>query len=108
MNLATHRPQISLRFRIEPDGTTDMIGALENALATARRGGTALHNLRAGLGTHGLEIWMRLSADDVDVLALCRTRLANLVGVTDLIDIKEITESIADGESTYECVALEA
>jgi hypothetical protein len=91
MDLLLAHPEISLRFRIEDDS----IGTLEGALATARRVGAELRNLRAGLGTHGLEVWMRLAAADTDALALCRTRLQNLVGVVDVTDIPQTTSLTA-------------
>jgi hypothetical protein len=82
MDLSLALPEISLRFCIDADA----IGTLEGVLATARRGGAELRNLRAGLGTHGFEVRMRLAAADADVLALCRTRLQNLVGIVALLD----------------------
>lgn len=83
MNSAANHPQLNLRFCIEDDA----IGTLESTLAIVRRTGAELRNLRAGLGTHGLEVWMRLSASDTDMLALCHTRIGNVVGVVDLLDL---------------------
>jgi hypothetical protein len=97
------RPEISLRFRIEDDA----IGTLEGALATARRVGAELHNLRAGLGTHGLEVWMRLAAADADALALCRTRLQNLVGIVDITDIQQTTLQAVTVVSMRDLVMLD-
>jgi len=90
MDAITIHPQVSLRFRIETDG----IGTLEAALAIARRTGAELRNLRAGCGSQGLEVWMRLSAHDADVLGLFQIRLQNLIGVADVIDIAEHTDRI--------------
>jgi hypothetical protein len=105
MNLQTSLVQLSLRFFIDSNLVADTIGTLESALATARRGGTELCNLRAGLGTHGLEVWMRLRAADADVLALCRTRLQNIVGIAALIDV---THHCLIDEAAYEKATLEA
>lgn len=88
MDAITIHPQVSLRFRIEADA----IGTLEAALAIARRTGAELRNLRAGSGSHGLEVWMRLGAHDADVLALCQIRLQNLIGIADIIEIAENTD----------------
>lgn len=73
--------ELSLRLTIAPD---DPVGGLEGALAIVRRGGIALAGLRAGLGTHGLEVWMCLGAADEDTLRLCLVRLRNAVGIGEL------------------------
>jgi|GEM_PF-5901137 len=70
--------EIDLRFTIDADAA---IGTLEAALQVVRRGGIVLCKLRAGLGSHGLEVWLRLAADE-DALQLCQSRLANLIGIS--------------------------
>ncbi|HYD79023.1 MAG TPA: hypothetical protein VEC06_04380 [Paucimonas sp.] len=94
MDTPAHHPyQMSLRFCIEADAA---LGTLEAALATARRGGLELRNLRAGLGTQGLEIWMRLTATDQDALALCRTRLHHIIGILDLQELPDCPDRHAE------------
>lgn len=104
MNLATSRSQISLRFRIEDD----VAGTLENVLAIVRRVGAELCKLRAGLGTHGLEVWMRLSAEEADILRLCQTRLENCIGVADIFVSAEANGDFTAATAQNEPVALYA
>jgi hypothetical protein len=104
MNPLTSPPQISLRFCIDTNLVSDTLGALESALATVRRGGAELCNLRAGLGTCGLEVWMRLRAADADALALCRTRLQNIIGIVDVFDM---THHRLIVEAAHETAVLE-
>jgi hypothetical protein len=104
MDAITIHPQVSLRFRIE----TDAIGTLEAALAVARRTGAELRNLRAGCGNLGLEVWMRLGAHDADVLALCRIRLQNLIGVADVVEVKDLIDRTAACGRLSEAATLAA
>lgn len=77
MNSPAQLPQKSLRFCIEADAA---LVTLEAALAIVRRAGIALCGLRTSPGRHGMEVWMRLAAED-DALMLCRMRLHNVVGI---------------------------
>jgi hypothetical protein len=79
----TARPaELDLRFCIEDDA----VGTLEGVLAIVRRTGAELRRLRAGAGSHGLEVWMRLHAPDHDLLHLCRLRLENVAGIADVLE----------------------
>lgn len=70
-----------LTFLLEPAGTLD---TLESVFAIARRGGLRLRRLR--LDPKGADdfVYLRLSADDPDLLDLFRARLANLIGVHEI------------------------
>lgn len=78
MNTLTLPHEKTLRFSIEADAA---LSTLENALAIIRRTGIALGGLRIAPGTDGMEVWMRLAADEDDALTLCRMRLHNVVGI---------------------------
>lgn len=77
MNSFSELPQKSLRFCIEADAALD---TLEAALAIVRRAGIALCGLRTAPGRHGMDVWMRLAAEE-DALMLCRRRLHNVIGI---------------------------
>ncbi|RZT10394.1 hypothetical protein SAMN05216319_1148 [Duganella sp. CF402] len=70
--------QKSYRFCIEPDAP---IATLETALQVVRRLNIELRALRTTSTPHGMEVQMRLAAEEEDILTLCRMRLHNLVGV---------------------------
>jgi len=70
--------QKGYRFCIEADAA---IATLECALATVRRLGIELTSLRTHIGSNGMDVQIRLSADDDDVLTLCRMRLHNVIGI---------------------------
>lgn len=78
MKTTTLRPQKSLRFCVEADAA---LSTLENALAIVRRAGIELGGLRISPCEEGMDVWMRLSAAEEDLLTLCRQRLNNVVGV---------------------------
>lgn len=82
MDTTAHSAELELRFCIEDDA----IGTLEGVLAIVRRSGAELCKLRAGAGSHGLEVWIRLRAQDHGPLQLCRLRLENILGVSDVFD----------------------
>jgi hypothetical protein len=69
--------QKSYRFCLEPD---EPIATLEAVLAIVRRLGIELRSLRTTGTPQGLDVQLRLAADE-DALTLCRMRMHNLVGV---------------------------
>jgi hypothetical protein len=69
--------QKSYRFCIEPDAP---IATLEAVLQIVRRLNIELRSLRTSAGPHGMEVQMRLAAEEEDILTLCRMRLHNLIG----------------------------
>lgn len=70
--------QKSYRFCIEP---TDPLATLEQVLAIVRRLGVELHGLRTTATPQGLDVLLRLAAEEEDPLTLCRMRLHNVIGV---------------------------
>lgn len=70
-----------LTFLLEPASTLD---TLEAVLATARRGGLRLRRLRLDPNGNDDLVYIRLSADEPDLLDLFCTRLANIIGVHEI------------------------
>ena len=89
MNTPTLPHQKTLRFAIE---TQSALSTLENALAIVRRTGITLDGLRMAPGPDGMDVWMRLAADEDDALTLCRMRLHNVVGI---LAIREFPRPVA-------------
>ena len=84
--------QKSYRFCIEPD---DPIATLEVVLAIIRRLGIELRGLRTTATAQGLDVQLRLAAQDDDPLTLCRMRLHNVVGI---LAIREMPSLVASRE----------
>jgi acetolactate synthase regulatory subunit len=84
--------QKSYRFCIEPD---DPIATLEVVLAIIRRLGIELRGLRTTATAQGLDVQLRLAAQDEDPLTLCRMRLHNVVGI---LAIREMPSLVASPE----------
>jgi hypothetical protein len=74
---ATH--QKKLCFYVEAD--PDPIAALEQALAIIRRLGMELRNLRTHADSKGLAVFMCVSAEDENLITICRKRLQNVIGI---------------------------
>lgn len=90
MTTATCHHQKSYRFCIEPDAA---IATLEAVLAIVRRLGLELRSLRSTGSARGLEVQIRLVAEDPDALTLCRMRLHNVVGI---LAVREMPSLVAD------------
>ncbi|GAB2842266.1 hypothetical protein GCM10027277_06770 [Pseudoduganella ginsengisoli] len=78
MNTTSLPHQKTLRFAIETEAA---LSTLENALAIIRRTGITLDGMRIAPGADGMDVWMRLGAEEDDALTLCRMRLHNVVGI---------------------------
>ncbi|MRV73614.1 hypothetical protein GJ700_18035 [Duganella sp. FT92W] len=78
MNTPTLPHQKTLRFAIETEAA---LSTLENALAIIRRTGITLDGMRIAPAEQGMDVWMRLAAQEDDALTLCRMRLHNVVGI---------------------------
>ena len=89
MTTCTRLHQKTLRFCIEADGA---IATLEGALAIVRRLGLELRSLRTTGGAAGLEVLMRIAAEEEDALVLCRQRLHNVIGI---LPIREMPMLVA-------------
>lgn len=85
--------QKSYRFCIEPD---DPIATLEAVLAIVRRLGIELRSLRTTSGPQGLDVQLRLAAEE-DPLTLCRMRLNNVVGILAIREMPTLVESASRG-----------
>jgi hypothetical protein len=94
--------QKSYRFCIEPDAP---IATLEAALQVVRRLDIELRALRTTSTPHGMEVQMRLAAEEEDILTLCRMRLHNLIGV---LPIREMPVLIAAGSAAQLTTAAPA
>jgi acetolactate synthase regulatory subunit len=86
--------QKSYRFCIEPD---DPIATLEAVLAIVRRLGIELRSLRTSSGPQGLDVQLRLAAEEEDPLTLCRMRLNNVVGILAIREMPTLVESASRG-----------
>lgn len=75
----------TFRLRVERDVAT---ATLENVLAVVRRGGVGLHSLTMAPGRHGVDVHLRVQADEPEPLQLCRVRLCNVIGI---LKIRELT-----------------
>jgi acetolactate synthase regulatory subunit len=71
-------------MRVEADSAT---AALESALAIIRRGGVHLRGVAMAPGVHGMNVDLRVQAEEEDALVLCRMRLCNVIGI---IKIREM------------------
>jgi len=87
MTTATCHHQKSYRFCIEPDAA---IATLECALAIVRRLGIELRSLRSTGSARGMEVQIRLAAEDEDALTLCRMRLHNVVGILSIREMPSL------------------
>ncbi len=64
-----------------------------------RRQGLELRSLRTTGGVAGLEVLMRIAAEEEDALVLCRQRLHNVIGI---LPIREMPMLVAvDGELRF-------
>lgn len=72
------------RLRVERDVAT---ATMETVLAVLRRGGLGLHSLSMAPGRHGVDVHLRVQADEPEPLLLCRLRLCNIIGV---VKIREL------------------
>jgi acetolactate synthase regulatory subunit len=89
MTTTTCHHQKSYRFCVEPEAA---IATLEAVLAIVRRLGIELRSLRSTGSARGLEVQLRLVADDPDALTLCRMRLHNLVGLLAIREMPSLVE----------------
>ncbi|MBB3121442.1 hypothetical protein [Pseudoduganella violacea] len=78
MNELVQTPQKTFRLRVEAHTATD---SLESALAIIRRGGIELRGVRMEAGLHGMEVQLRVAAEEEEALTLCRMRLCNVIGI---------------------------
>jgi acetolactate synthase regulatory subunit len=92
--------QKSYRFCIEPD---DPIATLEAVLAIVRRLGIELRSLRTTATAQGVDVQLRLAAEEEDPLTLCRMRLHNVIGV---LAIREMPTLAAPREQSAVCHAV--
>lgn len=74
----------TFRLRVERDVAT---ATLENVLAVVRRGGLGLHSLTMAPGRHGVDVHLRVQADEPEPLQLCRVRLCNVIGILKIRDM---------------------
>jgi acetolactate synthase regulatory subunit len=88
--------QKSYRFCIEPDAP---IATLEAALAIVRRLGIELRSLRTTATEQGLDVQLRLAAQEEDPLTLCRMRLHNVIGILAIREMPSLVESTARAAS---------
>lgn len=79
--------QKTYRFCIEPDAA---IGTLEGVLAIVRRLDLELCSLRSTGTPRGMEVQIRLGAQEEDALTLCRMRLHNVVGVLSIREMPSL------------------
>jgi acetolactate synthase regulatory subunit len=86
--------QKSYRFCIEPD---DPIATLEAVLAIVRRLGIELRSLRTTATAQGVDVQLRLAAEEEEALTLCRMRLHNVIGV---LAIREMPSLVASREQS--------
>ena len=73
--------QLSLTIELECD---DALGILENVLATARRGGLQLAQLRLQQRRDSASVELAVSAAEAEQLDLFAARLNNVIGVISL------------------------
>lgn len=78
MNSTTCPHQKSYRFCIEPEAA---IGTLETVLAIVRRLGLELRSIRCTGSARGMDVQIRIAAEEEEALTLCRMRLHNVVGI---------------------------
>ncbi|TFW13445.1 hypothetical protein [Duganella callida] len=84
--------QKTYRFTIEPDAP---IATLEAALQVVRRLGIDLRSLRTTATPHGMEVLLRVAAQEEDILILCRMRLHNLIGILPIREMPSLVVSNA-------------
>jgi len=84
--------QKSYRFCVEQDAP---IATLEAVLAIVRRLGLELRSLRTTLHPQGMDVQIRLAAEDEEPLTLCRMRLNNVVGI---LAVREMPSLVASPE----------
>jgi hypothetical protein len=82
--------QRSYRFCIDPDTP---IATLEAALQVVRRLDIELRSLRTTATPNGMEVQIRLAAEEEDILILCRKRLHNLIGVLPIREMPSLAVS---------------
>ena len=92
--------QKSYHFCIEPD---DPVATLEAVLAVVRRLGIELRSLRTTATAQGVDVQLRLAAEEEDPLTLCRMRLHNVIGV---LAIREMPSLVASREQSTVSHAL--
>ena len=92
MNTSTCPYKTCFRFCVENDAA---IATLEGALAIIRRLGIDLCSLRTSAGEQGMEVQLRLAAEEEEPLVLCRMRLHNVVGI---LGIREMPVLVASQE----------
>ena len=92
MNTSTSSHKKVFRFCVENDAA---IATLEGALAIIRRLGIDLCSLRTSAGEQGMEVQLRLAAEEEEPLVLCRMRLHNVVGI---LGIREMPVLVASQE----------
>ncbi|MFS2002624.1 hypothetical protein ACEN9F_03265 [Duganella sp. CT11-25] len=88
--------QKSYRFCIEPD---EPIATLEAVLAIVRRLGIELRSLRTTSSPQGLDVQIRLAAEEEDPLTLCRMRLHNVVGILAIREMPTLVEPVSQQQS---------
>jgi hypothetical protein len=84
--------QRSYRFSIEPDAP---IATLEAVLAIVRRLNIELRSLRTAVTEQGLDVQLRLAAEDEDPLTLCRMRLHNVIGILSIREMPTLVRAAA-------------
>jgi acetolactate synthase regulatory subunit len=84
--------QRSYRFSIEPDAP---IATLEAVLAIVRRLNIELRSLRTTVTEQGLDVQLRLAAEDEDPLTLCRMRLHNVIGILSIREMPTLVRAAA-------------
>jgi hypothetical protein len=77
MDIPAPSHQKDLCFHVE----AEPIATLEQALAIIRRLGMELRNLRTHTDRNGLAVHLCVSAEDADVITICRKRLQNVIGI---------------------------